>query len=452
MENSNRTGAIRNYLKDIVNLSGDVDLAQAQINIRNNIPFRGPTVYILAIAVVIASVGLNVNSIPVIIGAMLISPLMGPIFGFGLGFGTNDMPLIVKSLKHLGIMMLISITASTLYFLLTPLKLPNPTELMARTSPTIYDVLIAFFGGLAGMLETARKDKGTVLSGVAIATALMPPLCTVGYGIATLNWMYALGALYLFTINGIFITLAGWGVVKYLHFPSVKFESEAKRRTRTFTIGLIMTILIVPSVFTAVSVIRKANLESNLKLFLAEHKTMGKSYIYDTKTIESGKLWNKEMEVELYLAGEALSPESRLTLEEQARDLGLKVKIYDNATVDILSESEVINVIQKQHEASLAEKNDQIKALEAELSAYKDKVLPSQQLSKEIRTQFPAVSEVSLAWAQTVSGNDSETLKDEVVVIVSCKSKFSKADAEKLQAWLKVRLNVANVRIIQEDK
>ena len=181
----------KQFFRNRLSVTDYIDVLAASANIRSNIPFRGPNIYILFAAIVIASVGLNVNSIPVIIGAMLISPLMSPIIGFGMGLGTNDTDLLLQSLKNLGIMVAISLLASTLYFVVTPLETANPTELLARTNPSVYDVLIAFFGGIAGILELSRKEKGTVFSGVAIATALMPPLCTVGYGIASLNWQYA---------------------------------------------------------------------------------------------------------------------------------------------------------------------------------------------------------------------------------------------------------------------
>ncbi|MDY6436521.1 MAG: DUF389 domain-containing protein, partial [Bacteroidales bacterium] len=185
----------------LINISEHIDHHTADISIRKNIEFRGPNVVILACAIIIASVGLNVNSIPVIIGAMLISPVMGPIMGMGLGLGTEDKTLLLDSLKNFGIMVVISILASSVFFLLSPLTLENQSELLARTKPTIYDVLIALFGGFAGILETSRKDKGTVIAGVAIATALMPPLCTVGYGVSRLNITFIGGALYLFIIN-----------------------------------------------------------------------------------------------------------------------------------------------------------------------------------------------------------------------------------------------------------
>ena len=204
--------------KSTVNLAGYIDTEAAEKAIRNNIHFRGPNAWILAIAIIIASVGLNVNSIPVVIGAMLISPLMGPIFGLGLGLGVNDVALLKSSGKNLLVMVSISLAASFLYFMITPLSLSNPTELLARTNPTIYDVLIALFGGFAGILEQCRKEKGTVFAGVAIATALMPPLCTAGFGLASGNFNYFLGAAYLFFINCLFIMLATYISVQYFKF------------------------------------------------------------------------------------------------------------------------------------------------------------------------------------------------------------------------------------------
>ena len=194
---------IKGIIKKYIYIFDEIDTDSAAERIKSGIWFRGPNVWILAFSIVIASVGLNVNSTAVIIGAMLISPLMGPIVGTGLAMGTNDVDLLKAAAKNLLIMVLISLVASTLYFILSPLSLVNPTELEARTSPTIYDVLIALFGGLAGIFENSRKERGTVLSGVAIATALMPPLCTAGYGLAHLNFHFFFGAMYLFIINGV---------------------------------------------------------------------------------------------------------------------------------------------------------------------------------------------------------------------------------------------------------
>ena len=272
------------FFRILVNMKDHVDVDMAALNIRKGIYFRGPNVFILACAIVIASVGLNLNSIPVIIGAMLISPVMGPILGFGLGLGTNDTALVKDAIKNFLVMVLISILASTVFYLISPLQLEQQTELLARTNPTLYDVLIALFGGFAGILETSRKEKGgTVLPGVAIATALMPPLCTVGYGIAHLELKFIIGAFYLFLINSVFISLATVVTVKYLHFPMVAGD-EARRRHSARWSAVTLVILIVPSVLSAIQMIQDNNFARNAELLVKENKNLGKSYIYDYKT------------------------------------------------------------------------------------------------------------------------------------------------------------------------
>ena len=287
------------YLKSLIHLSDEIDYENASISIRKNIAFKGTNVFILACAIIIASVGLNVNSIPVIIGAMLVSPVMGPILGFGLGLGTEDARLLKDSLKNLGVMVGISIIASSLFFLLSPLSLANPSELLARTNPTIYDVLIALFGGLAGIIEISRKDKGTVISGVAIATALMPPLCTVGYGISIWKGSVIFGALYLFTINSIFIALATFIAVKYFRFPAVESDEQRIRLPKS-AVYVILLIVIVPSIISAISVIKENNFNIHAEKVVAENKNLGKCFIYDHKATYS----RKSPTLELFLAGE----------------------------------------------------------------------------------------------------------------------------------------------------
>ena len=306
------------FIKSLVSLSDYVDLDGANASIRKNIYFRGPNVYILACAIIIASVGLNVNSIPVIIGAMLISPVMGPILGFGFSLGVRDTQLLRDSIRNLAVMVGISIAASALYFLLSPLRLENPSELLARTNPTIYDVLIALFGGFAGILEISRSEKGTVLSGVAIATALMPPLCTVGYGIAVLNWAYVLGALYLFLINSIFIALATFVTVKFLKYPAVEEEGK-QTRLRSSSLALILVLIIVPSVFSAVRIVKESNFRTHAARLVSENKTIGKGFIYDY----SVDLNAKPATIELFMAGEKLSSTDKEHLFQEAEKYGI---------------------------------------------------------------------------------------------------------------------------------
>ena len=277
------------YLKSLIDLREYIDYETANGTIRKNIAFKGPNVFILACAIIIASVGLNVNSIPVIIGAMLISPVMGPILGFGLGLGTEDNHLVKDSLKNFGIMVGISIIASFLFFLLSPLTLDNPSELLARTNPTIYDVLIALFGGFAGVLETSRKEKGTVISGVAIATALMPPLCTVGYGLSRMVWKYIIGALYLFTINSIFIALATFLAVKLFKYPTVSETDINHQHLEKKWVWIILLVVIVPSVISAIQMVKENNFSIHAKQIVDKNRTIEKSFIYDYKIVNSTK-------------------------------------------------------------------------------------------------------------------------------------------------------------------
>ena len=238
---------IRRSIRYYANIYDHIDTESAAERIKAGIWFRGPNVWILAFSIIIASVGLNVNSTAVVIGAMLISPLMGPIIGVGLAMGTNDLDLLKLATKNLLVMVLISLAASTLFFLLSPLNLVNPTELEARTSPTIYDVLIALFGGLAGILENSRKERGTAIAGVAIATALMPPLCTAGYGLSSLKFHFFFGAMYLFIINTVFITLATYVMVKYLRFKTAAGLDPATVTRRRHLITALILIVAIPS-------------------------------------------------------------------------------------------------------------------------------------------------------------------------------------------------------------
>lgn len=297
----------------------EIDTESAAQRIKSSIWFRGPNAWILAFAIILASVGLNVNSTAVIIGAMLVSPLMGPIIGAGLAMGTNDVDLLKSAGKNLLVMVIISLLASTLFFILSPLSLVNPTELEARTSPTIYDVLIAFFGGMAGILENSRKERGTVLSGVAIATALMPPLCTAGYGLAHLNMHFFFGALYLFVINSVFIALATYFMVKYLEFPTVSGVSEELASRRRKAISTILVIILVPSIWSAFSLIRSNNFERNVQNFVENNRLVGpRTYIYEYRV--------QGHQAQLSLAGEPLDEDLRSSLYIKAGRYDIKQK------------------------------------------------------------------------------------------------------------------------------
>lgn len=438
--------SIREFLKTTLNLTDYVDIPAAQDNIRKNIPFRGPNVYILFVAVIIASVGLNVNSIPVIIGAMLISPLMGPIIGFGLGLGTNDRELVLFSVKNLLVMVGISLLAATLYFILTPLEIDNPTELLARTRPTIYDVLIALFGGMAGVLETSRKEKGTVISGVAIATALMPPLCTVGYGIANLSWQYTIGALFLFTINCIFIAMAAYLMAKFLKFP-VRKEETNRLGYRILSYTLVL-LLIGTSIFTGYHVIRENNFTKSANRFVKKNQSIGKTYIYDSSVDVS----QTPYQLDLRLAGEALSDETREMLLREAESFGImrtQVVIHEDATVQLnqFNETEIVRDLISSNATNIQVRDDSIKALLTQLSYYKEQQLPAAQLAAELQTQLPVITRVTLAKGTELVDNMVTTDK-QVVVVIHCTKVPTNEEKQRVLDWLQVRLQTENVEMI----
>jgi len=357
------------YLRHIVYLENDIDRLAASATIKKNIAFQGPNVIILACAIFIASVGLNVNSIPVIIGAMLISPVMGPIIGIGLALGTNDTDLLKNAFKNFLVMVSISIVVAALYFFVSPLKLNNPTELLARTRPTIYDVLIALFGGVAGMLELSRKERGTVISGVAIATALMPPLCTIGYGIASLNPTYIFGATYLFLINSFFIAISTFFVVKALGFESVPADDYHRRRNPRI-VGAVLLVMIIPSIISAVGTIRDNNFSISAERFVQNNKTIGSSYIFDYDINLNGR----NHVLDIYLAGEALDYTAKQVLLKSALSYGLhsdQIVFHEEAAMQNINKNEVIRDLNDHYLKTIQDLNQTITELQVELAKYK---------------------------------------------------------------------------------
>lgn len=437
---------VREFLKTTLNLTNDVDIQAAIEDIRSNIPFRGPNVYILFVAIIIASVGLNVNSIPVIIGAMLISPLMGPITGLGLGLGTNDRELVLFSIKNLLVMVGISLLAATLYFILTPLEIDNPTELLARTRPTIYDVFIALFGGLAGVLETARKEKGTVLSGVAIATALMPPLCTVGYGIANLSWQYTIGALFLFSINCIFIAMAAYLMAKFLKFPVKTVEQH---RTRYFILSYALVILLAAtSIFTGYHVIRENDFTKMANRFVKKNQNIGKTYIYDSQV----NIDSKPYMLELRLAGETLNEDTKEMLLRDAENYGImrsQIVIHEDATVQVdrFNETEIVKNLMATNASNVQVRDDSIKVLNAQIAHYKQQELPAKQLAEELQVQLPSITRLTLARGTALEQNVVMS-EEQVVVVAHCSEMPSEEEKTRVYEWLKIRLQIDGLEII----
>ncbi|MCR5561358.1 MAG: DUF389 domain-containing protein [Bacteroidales bacterium] len=340
---------IRSSLRSLLHLRSDMDTAAAEQNIRGNVYFRGANILILAFSIIIASVGLNVNSTAVIIGAMLISPLMGPIIGVGLAGSINDTRLLRDSLWNLLLMVVISLAASALYFMLSPLELANPTELEARTSPSIFDVLIALFGGAAGIVELSRKEKGTVISGVAIATALMPPLCTAGYGLASWNGHFLFGALGLFGINAIFIALATYLGAKLLGYKEVQFVDSHRAKNARIWVSVFVLLVIAVSLGSAVKIVRKNNFESSAEAFVRENRSMDKAYIYDYHIDDAAH------KVEIRVTGRRMSERMRAALYESAAAHGIP---FDALTITENTLQETDDIIRSEQLASKVEQSE----------------------------------------------------------------------------------------------
>ena len=432
-------------IRETLNLNGHIDTAAAERSIRSNIEFKGPNAWILAVAVIIASVGLNVNSIPVVIGAMLISPLMGPIFGLGLGLGVSDIQLMKSSGKNLLVMVSISLAVAFLYFLITPLSLSNPTELLARTSPTFYDVLIALFGGFAGILEQCRKDKGTVFSGVAIATALMPPLCTAGYGLACREFSYVLGALYLFVINCTFIMLATYAGVKYFRFRPTEYQDEAiGKRTKRLTSALII-IFIIPSIWSAVLLIQQNNFDVNATTFAEHRSTYGKSILYDYKIDHK-----ENTTLTLFFTGEALNDRDKEELYSVASEYDIEkeqIQIRDYSAQE-QSDMNAFKDIYEKKESIISAKEQEIVLLKNELEKIKNNELEYDKISKEIFSIKSSVQNVSITKGQSFN-RDSTSGNAVISIVVDSSDSISISELEELKQWLKIRLDTETIDVTQ---
>ena len=359
---------IRRSIRYYANIYDHIDTESAAERIKAGIWFRGPNVWILAFSIIIASVGLNVNSTAVVIGAMLISPLMGPIIGLGLAMGTNDLDLLKLAAKNLLVMVLISLAASTLFFLLSPLNLVNPTELEARTSPTIYDVLIALFGGLAGILENSRKERGTAIAGVAIATALMPPLCTAGYGLSSLKFHFFFGAMYLFIINTVFITLATYVMVKYLRFKTAAGLDPATVTRRRHLITALILIVAIPSLYSAIVMVRDTNFERNVESFVRENRLVSRSYISDYRIYK-----DHGRKVEVFLTGEPMTYEVQTALFASAEAHRIKTDqlVIREHSLGMTGEemNEMVREIYDRTDRILLEKESQLNELQAKVDS-----------------------------------------------------------------------------------
>jgi uncharacterized hydrophobic protein (TIGR00271 family) len=415
---------------------GEEDKNKVLENVKSNITFQGATLWILACAIVVASIGLNVNSTAVIIGAMLISPLMGPIVGAGFSLGIFDFDLLKKALKNLLTATIVSLVVSTTYFFLSPFK-EAQSELLARTSPNIYDILIAFFGGLVGVIAITRVEKGNPIPGVAIATALMPPLCTAGYGLAIGNIKYFLGALFLYTINCVFICISTFLIVKLLKYPALQ-QVDAKRQKQVkYIITTLILILMLPSIYFAYKLIDEKKYNQKIEVFI-ENEFIKKGYTMLYKKIRFN---SNPKKIELAFLTKKFNDQEIESLNNTLNNY----KIYNTElnikqdTTDI--KKYILNEINS-GKSNLNKKDITIANLENEIKSnqYDNKVILA-----EVKILFPEINNLSISNHKFYENTDS--LKVYPVLVYQSKTNLSDLSKEKLSLWLKKRLAKDRIEI-----
>ncbi|MCR5313771.1 MAG: TIGR00341 family protein [Bacteroidaceae bacterium] len=408
--------------------------------------FNGSNVWLLIFAIFIASLGLNVNSTAVIIGAMLISPLMGPIIAMGLAVGINDLTLLKRAFKNYLIATIISVATAYIYFLISPV-VGTQSELLARTSPTLYDVLIAFFGGAAGILGNSTRGNSNVIPGVAIATALMPPLCTAGFGLAIGNMSYFFGAFYLYFINSVFIGVATFTGVHLMHFHDKKFEDQKKLLQVRRYIYALCLLTMVPAAIMTYQIIRKNITEKRVDKFINSELN------FNGAEIISHSIDNEKKTLNIIFVGKLIADSDLKKADEQLANYDLqnfKLNIIQGSQTDSLL---LLNKMESQNEKAskekLIEQSAQIYELENKLNEYTKISSTSRSMTGEMKALFPEVKSYSLSSA-TECLTDTTLEKNYILGVVDLddETKLSDLEKNKLHEWMKERLQVDSLRII----
>lgn len=451
MNHSNFTQKLQIFWKEILsyfNVKEDLEpQSDTEVSIRSGVSFKGSQLLTLIFAIFIASLGLNTNSIPVIIGAMLISPLMGPIIGMGLGVGIQDIELVRRSLKNISAAVIGSLLASALYFTISPLY-DGASQLLARTSPSIYDVFVALFGGAAGILSIASKNKGQVLPGVAIATSLMPPLCTAGYGLATLQMHFFLGALYLFFTNMIFIFFATWIGVKLMGFKKMVYQNE-KRARRIHAIAYsIVALTIGVSIYLTVVMVSHNIFLDKAATFVEKEMVFPNTQVLSHKEyMDKGKRY-----IDVTLIGEALPKDSlQLALMNKLDSIGLGGTILHIKQGFSLNKAEIdadrnSDEFYRMMQAEIANRQITIDSLRNVIASHGQFASDASRIAPEIKVLFPNIRDIACAsiLAASTDSLQSDTLN---IVLVNSRTSLNNVELNKLREYLQVRLSKPRIEI-----
>lgn len=418
--------------------------------ISDGVTFRGANLWVLIFAIFIACLGLNLNSTAVIIGAMLISPLMGPIIGMGLAVGRADLELLKRSLTNYGVSTVISVLTAALYFQLTPLT-EAQSELLARTSPTLYDVLIALFGGAAGILALSTGGKGNVIPGVAIATALMPPLCTAGYGLAMGEWSFFFGACYLFFINTVFIALATYLGVRLLQFKPKQFVDKARLAVVNRYIAVIVVVTMLPAVYMTTQIIRQSVFENHVKQFVKQElnqpgtRILSEQADRETKTLDvvalGAALPNEMIEAARQRLADYQLADYQLNVIQGAQSDSLLLARNNAGTQQSLSG------LNQQHLALQAER---VAQLERETADYRRLDALAREIVGEVKAVCPKVESIGLSKI-TETPVDSGAVRSYVLAVANSRTPLPATDRDRLAQWLKVRTQADSLRLVTAE-
>ena len=426
---------LRKFFDEYMDLNRSKEDEQVTVDsIRNGVEFKGTNLWILIFATFIASLGLNVNSTAVIIGAMLISPLMGPIMGVGLAIGQNDFELMKRSLKSFMVATLFSVVTATLYFLFTPLD-EVQSELLARTSPTIYDVFIALFGGLAGIVALATKEKGNVIPGVAIATALMPLL-------------YFLGAFYLYFINSVFISLATFLGVRFMHFKRKQFvDKEREKMVKRYIIWITIGTM-CPAVYLTYNIVRETFYQTSANNFISHElqfpdtQVLNREINYSDKTIKV-VLIGKEVPENLIVAAQTKLPDYKLGNTKLTVFQGVNNGVEDLSSIKTM----VMEDFYKNSQQKLNEQTEEIDSLQRALSLFSGSYVVNERMGKEMKVIFPEVQSFSVSKGMELN-IDSNRIDTVTYAVIGCNRPMSVMDRAKMLQWLQARTEAKKLKLI----
>ena len=457
MENNQTEKSVfvfKSFIEEYLDVRRDKsDESEAVKSIREGVEMKGATIWILIAAILLASLGLNVNSTAVIIGAMLISPLMGPIMGVGLAIGLGDFDLMKRSFKNYLVVTLFSVVTATLFFLISPSVSDGQSELLARTSPTIYDVFIALFGGAAGFIALSTTKKGSVIPGVAIATALMPPLCTAGFGLATGNLIYFLGAFYLYFINSVFICVATYLGTRVMRFSRLQYvDKEREKKVRKYIVWVVV-LTMIPALYLTYGILNDTIYEGSVNRFVNEQLSFDNAQVVDKKVEKRDGM--KELRV--VLVGREV-PDSTIILA-QRRMIDYKlgdtklvvlqgVSGQQAATMDITSvRAQVLEDFYKNGEVKLQQQAVLIDSIQNMLNAYLTYDELAKTLMPEMKVLYPQVSRFSLSKSLEMSV-DSARFDTVTFVVIQLNRRMTEAEKAKMIEWMKARTNSKELKLL----